>query len=345
MARRVVFLIFPRFQLLDAAGPIAAFEIAAYVRPGAYELSVVARDPGKVMSSSGAALVATGLPPAQRIDTLVVAGGDGTRDAALCRRTRRFIQRAATRARRVTSVCSGSYLLAAAGLLDGGRATTHWSRTADFRRRFPRVHLEDDRIFVKEGRIWTSAGISAGIDLALALIAADLGEAVARRTAQELVVYYRRPGGQSQFSAMLELERADGRFAGLLDFARENLGQRLRVEDLARRAGMSPRNFARVFLSEVGVTPARAIERLRAETAHSALASGAQSIDDVARMTGFGAPERMRRSFLRVFGKPPSAVKRERRQASDNMRSMGTLARSRKVSSSSTRGSRSRSAR
>jgi transcriptional regulator GlxA family with amidase domain len=198
-------------------------------------------------------------------------------------------------------------------LLDGERATTHWSRTPDFRKRFPDVRLEADRIFVRAGKIWTSAGISAGIDLSLALIAADLGEAVARRTAQELVVYYRRPGGQSQFSALLELERADGRFGALLDHVREHLDSRLGVEVLARRAGMSPRHFAREFSAELGVTPARAVERLRTETAHAALASGAASLEEVARRCGFGSAERMRRAFLRVYGKSPSAVKREQR--------------------------------
>jgi len=313
MTRRVVVLVFPGFQLLDAAGPIAAFEIAGYQKPRSYELSVVASDPGNVRSSSGAALVAARFPRPPRVDTLIVAGGDGSRTAMACPRTRRFITACAARARRVTSVCSGSYLLAAAGLLDGARATTHWSRTPDFRQRFPAVRLEPDRIFVRAGKIWTSAGISAGIDLALALIADDLGEAVARRTAQELVVYYRRPGGQSQFSALLELERADGRFGALLDHVREHLGSRLNVEVLARRAGMSPRHFAREFHAELGVTPARAVERLRTETAHAALASGAASLEELARKYGFGSAERMRRSFLRVYGKPPSAVKREQR--------------------------------
>jgi len=313
MTRRVVVLVFPGFQLLDAAGPIAAFEIAGYQKPRRYQLSVVAKKPGRVRSSSGAELVATRLPRAARVDTLIVVGGDGSRSAMACARTRRFIAACAARSRRVTSVCSGSYLLAAAGLLDGKRATTHWSRTPDFRKRFPDVRLEADRIFVRAGKIWTSAGISAGIDLSLSLIAQDLGEAVARRTAQELVVYYRRPGGQSQFSALLELERADGRFGALLDHVREHLGSRLSVEVLARRAGMSPRHFARAFRDELGVTPARAVERLRTETAHAALASGASSLEDVARRCGFGSAERMRRTFLRVYGKPPSAVKREQR--------------------------------
>jgi transcriptional regulator GlxA family with amidase domain len=310
MPRAVVFLIFPDFQLLDAAGPIAAFEIAEYVRPGSYALSVVASEPGLVRSSSGASMQAKRLPGTRRLDTLLVAGGNGTRPAALCRRTRRFVLGCAAHARRVASVCSGSYVLAAAGLLDGRPATTHWSRTPDFERRFPRVRLEPDRIFTRSGKLWTSAGITAGIDLALALIEDDLGEDVARRTAQELVVYHRRPGGQSQFSALLELERPGGRFAALLDHVRGHLRAPLDVDALARHAGMSPRHFARSFRQELGVTPARAVERLRTETAHAALASGAASVHDVALSCGFGSTERMRRSFLRVYGTPPSAIKR-----------------------------------
>jgi len=178
------------------------------------------------------------------VDTLVVAGGDGSRSAVLCAKTRRFIRSCARRARRTTSVCSGSYLLAAAGLLDGRRATTHWSRAADFARKFPLVRVEPDHIFVKDGSIWTSAGISAGIDLSLAMIEEDLGESVARHTAQQLVVYYRRPGGQSQFSSLLEMERGNGRFAALLDYVRSHLQRRHSVADLAEYICMSPRNFS-----------------------------------------------------------------------------------------------------
>jgi len=247
---------------------------------------------------------------ANRIDTLVISGGDGTRTAATCLATRRFVLACARSTRRVATVCSGTYVLAAAGILDGKSATTHWSRSADFSRRFPKVHLDSDRIFIKDGKIWSSAGVTAGIDLALALIAEDLGEHVARQTAQQLVVYYRRPGGQSQFSALLELERSDGRFAALLDYVRGNLAKRLSVTDLARYSCMSPRHFARVFLAEVGVSPAKAVERLRVETARAALESGAHSNQLIARSCGFGTSERMRRSFLRMLATSPSALKR-----------------------------------
>jgi len=307
MHRELVFLIFPDFQLLDVTGPIAAFEIAGRYVPGSYTMRVAAAQPGMVPSSSGLAMLAGAFGRARSIDTLIVAGGDGSRVAMSQSGTQRFLKACARDARRIASVCSGSYLLAAAGLLDGLRATTHWSLAADFARRFPRVRLEPDRIFVRDGTIWSSAGITAGIDLALALIAENLDEATALRTARQLVVYYRRPGGQSQFSELLDTAPAGGRFAGLLDYLRTHLQQRLSVDELAARAAMSPRHFARRFVAETGVTPARFVERLRAEAARAALESGARSVQLVARQCGFGDPERLRRSLIRVYGAPPSA--------------------------------------
>jgi len=312
MTRRIDMLIYPDFQLLDAAGPIAAFEVAERYCPGSYEMRVVAAQAGLVRSSSGIALPASRFNRRGRVDTLMISGGDGSRAAALCKVTRRFVLSSAVSARRIATVCSGTYILAAAGLLDGKCATTHWSRSADFTRRYPKVRLDSDRIFIKDGKIWSSAGVTAGIDLSLALIAEDLGELVARRTAQQLVVYYRRPGGQSQFSALLDMQHADGRFAGLMDHIRGNLGQKLGVEDLAQYCSMSPRNFARLFLAEIGVSPAKAVERLRVETAKATLESGAQSNQRIARECGFGTAERMRRSFVRVLGRSPSALKRQK---------------------------------
>lgn len=309
MRRRVAFQIFPEFQLLDAAGPIAAFEIAERYRPGSYELRLIAPQKGLVASTSGVTMNASAFGRAAAIDTLIIAGGEGTRPAALDPRIVKFVRRCGVEARRVASVCSGAYILAATGLLDGRPATTHWTRSRDFARRFPRVKLNADRIFTRSGKFWTSAGITAGIDLSLALIAEDLGEAVARKVAQQLVVYYRRPGGQSQFSTLLELERADGRFAPLLDHMRSNLRERLSVDELAAKACMSPRNFARMFQAETGTTPARAVMRLRAETARAQIESGGGSVQEIARNCGFGDAERMRRAFVSLFGRPPSAMK------------------------------------
>ena len=313
MTARIGFFVFDGFQLLDASGPIAAFEIAARYSPGAYALTVLAKSAGPVASSSGASLNASAIQPPPALDTLVVAGGDGTRAAIRDAGILDFVRAAARGARRVASVCSGSFILAEAGLLDGRRATTHWSRTTEFAARYPDVRLEPDRIFIRDGSVWTSAGITAGIDLALALIAEDLGEPVARRTAQQLVVYRRRPGGQSQFSALLEMERPDGRFSPLLAWARERLHEPLTIERLAARAAMSARNFARRFHEETGLTPASAIERLRVECAREKVESSAQAIEGIAESVGFGDPERMRRAFLRAFGQPPQALRRAAR--------------------------------
>jgi transcriptional regulator GlxA family with amidase domain len=318
--RRLDLLIFPDFQILDAAGPIAAFEIAARYAPGAYGIRVVAAGGGLVRSSSGAAMLAEPIGETldeAAADTVMVAGGDGTR-AATDPAALAWLRAASARARRTASICSGAYLLAEAGLLDGKRATTHWSRSADFAKRFPKVRLEPDRIFTRDGpaghgEVWTSAGITAGIDLSLAMIADDLGEEVARRVAQQLVVYHRRPGGQSQFSALLEMGGHGGRFAGLIDWIRERLAEPLTVERLADQAGMSPRNFARAFAAETGMTPAKAVERLRLEVARERVEGSAEPIDVLAKSSGFGDSERMRRAFVRAFGQPPQALRRAAR--------------------------------
>jgi transcriptional regulator GlxA family with amidase domain len=314
MTRTLGVLIFPDFQILDAAGPIAAFEIAARYVPGAYDIRVMAAEPGMVASSSRAAMVAEPLATGP-LDTLMIVGGEGTRPAALCADTIAWVQGASAAARRTASICSGAYILARTGLLDGRRATTHWGRVADFARRFPKVKLEPDRIFTRDGEIWTSAGITAGIDLALAMIADDLGEDVARATAQQLVVYHRRPGGQSQFSALIEMGAQDGRFTRLLDWMRGRLAEPLGVERLAGEAAMSPRHFARAFAAETGLTPAKAVERLRLETARERVESSSDPIDRVAEQSGFGDAERMRRAFLRAFGQPPQALRRAARKA------------------------------
>jgi transcriptional regulator GlxA family with amidase domain len=246
-------------------------------------------------------------------DTMLVAGGIGCDRFDTLAPTIDWIRRRSRDVRRVASVCSGSYLLAQGSLLDGLKATTHWSRTDDFCRRFPNVRLEPDRIFVREGEIWSSAGITAGIDLALALIEDDHGVEVARATAQQLVVHHRRPGGQSQFSALLDMGGVNGRFADLMDWVRGRLAERLSVERLADKAAMSPRHFARAFAAETGLTPAKAVERLRLEAARLRVETTHEPIDRVAESAGFGDPERMRRAFLRAFGQPPQALRRAAR--------------------------------
>jgi transcriptional regulator GlxA family with amidase domain len=312
MSRKLGLVIFPDFQILDAAGPLAAFDIASRYAGGAYELRLLAETAGMVPSTAGPGLPAEALDDGP-YDTIVVSGGDGTRGAAERGDIALWLRGQADAARRLASVCSGAYLLAEAGLLDGRRATTHWQRSDDFARRYPQVRMEADRIYVRDGPIWTSAGITAGIDLALAMIEEDLGEAIARRTAQQLVVHQRRPGGQSQFSDLIELGGLSGRFGPLLDWARARLGEPLGVERLAAQAAMSPRNFARAFAAETGATPAKAVERLRLEAARLRVETSREPIDRVAEVTGFGDPERMRRAFLRAFGQPPQALRRAAR--------------------------------
>jgi transcriptional regulator GlxA family with amidase domain len=306
-------LVFPDFQLLDAAGPISVFEIAGHFADKISPIRVLAVTPGPVRSSSGVEIVARGLKPSGAISTLIVAGGWGVRTAATCPKTLAFVRAVAKRGVRVASVCSGAYILAEAGLLDGRRATTHWQRTQHFVSAYPKVKLEPDRIFVRDGNIWSSAGISAGIDLALALAAEDFGEEVVQKTARQLVLYHRRSGGQSQFSSLLELKAPSGRFGPLLGWAREHLDAPLTVEDLAEQAGMSSRHFTRAFIAETGTTPSKAVERLRIEVARQRVQSSSEAIERVAQSTGFRDPERMRRAFIRAFGQPPQSLRRAAR--------------------------------
>jgi transcriptional regulator GlxA family with amidase domain len=306
-------LIFPNFQLLDAAGPISAFEIAHRFAGTAPAVRTIAIEPGPVRSSSGVEMVARSSRPSTSFSTLIVAGGEGVRSAAVCPKTLALVRGMAKRGVRIASVCSGAYVLAEAGLLDGKRATTHWQRTGHFVASYPKIKLEPDQIFVRDGDIWTSAGITAGIDLALAMIREDHGEEIAQKTARQLVLYHRRSGGQSQFSSLLELKAPTGRFAPLLAWARENLDAPLTVEDMAERAGMSARHFSRAFIAETGTTPSKAVEKLRIEVAKQRVQSSSEAIERVAEVTGFRDPERMRRAFIRAFGQPPQSLRRAAR--------------------------------
>ncbi len=308
--RRIEIVVFPRVQLLDVAGPLQVFATANELaceagKPPAYAPHVVAQQAGPVVASAGLPLIAEGLPlPQRNLDTLLVAGGIGVHDVATDRQLQRWIVRRASRARRIASVCTGAFLLAAAGLLDGRRVTTHWRRCAELARRYPTLRVESDPIFVRDGEVWTSAGVTAGIDLALAFVEADLGRAAALAVAQHLVVFAKRPGGQAQFSAGLSLA-SDPDFDELHSWMAGNLHQDLSVPRLAERAAMSERSFARHYRSATGTTPSRAVERLRVEAAREALGATRRSIKDVARRCGFGSEETMRRSFLRVLAVAP----------------------------------------
>ncbi|MBV8279274.1 MAG: GlxA family transcriptional regulator [Verrucomicrobia bacterium] len=310
MTRKIGFLVFPQFQILDLTGPLAAFEMPSRnVRPKPYRLQVVSEFGGLVKSSSGLA-VATERIGTSSFDTVIAVGGLGTADAARSLPVKAFVRKAAKTCRRVTSVCSGTFILAAAGLLNGLRVTTHWRAATLLQKRYPDIHVECDRIFVKQGSIWTAAGVTAGIDLALALIEEDLGPEVAKAAARDLVVYYRRPGGQSQFSALLDLEATSERVQNALSYARAHLGKVRSVEQLAKAAGLSPRQFGRLFLAETGQTPAKAIEKLRAEMAKARIEDSDEPIETIARTVGFSDPERMRRAFVRTYGHPPQTLRR-----------------------------------
>jgi transcriptional regulator GlxA family with amidase domain len=306
-------MVFPDFQLLDAAGPISVFEIASRLAGAAPSIRTIAATPGPVRSSAGVELLARGFRPSTAISTLIVAGGSGVNAASKCDKTLGFLRTMAKRGVRIASVCSGAFILAEAGLLDGRRATTHWQRTRQFLSQYPKVKLEPDQIFVRDGDIWSSAGISAGIDLALAMVAEDMGDEIAKKAARQLVLYHRRSGGQSQFSSLLELKAPSGRFGPLLSWAREHLDAPLTVEALAEQAGMSTRHFARAFIAETGTTPSKAVERLRVEVARQQVQSSSEAIERVAETTGFRDPERMRRAFIRAFGQPPQSLRRAAR--------------------------------
>jgi transcriptional regulator GlxA family with amidase domain len=308
--KRIGLVVFPGFQIIDLAA-ISVFEMANLTAPRkAYDIEVVSEDGGPVKSSSGA-VVTTGVLDPKGFDTLMVAGATvvGPSSPKLLR----LLAQAVAHTRRTASICTGAYVLAEAGILDGRRATTHWHHARELQRQFPSVRLEEDRIFVRDGTVWTSAGMTACIDLALAMVEGDLGIDVSRAVAKKLVVHHRRAGGQSQFSALSEVESRSDRIQTALTYAKNHLHEDLSVERLADAVHLSPRHFSRAFRLDTGQTPARAVERLRAETARILVEQGQHSIERIAQQTGFADAERMRRAFLRIFGQPPQALKRAAR--------------------------------
>lgn len=312
-SRSICFIVFPGFELLDLSGPRCAFNLASDMHQAGYEVQIVSASGGLVDGAAGIKIETVSARARARFDTVIVVGTTAAQALGGDPETIALIRRLASRARRKASVCTGAFLLAAAGQLDGCRATTHWRCAALLQRSFPRVRVDADRIFIQDRNTWTSAGVTAGIDLALAMIEEDCGVEVSKATARDLVVSYRRSGGQSQFSTMLELEPPAGRIKDVLVFAREHLGERLSIARLAEVACTSPRHFARLFLAETGETPARAIERLRVEAATPRIQNGREPIEQIAAATGFGDLERMRLAFLRVFGQPPQALRRASR--------------------------------
>lgn len=305
--RRIGFVIYPGYSVM-ALTVASVFEtVNLFSDVPEYEVHFVSVDGGMVRSSSGLATQSEELGD-QLFDTLIIGGS--TDISSFPAELIASIRNTAQQSRRTASICTGAFLLAEAGLLDGRHATTHWIHARDLQNRFPKVKVDEDKIFINDGPIWTSAGMTAGLDLALALVESDLGLDVAKSVARKLVVYHRRAGGQSQFSTLLELEPKSDRIRMALTYARENLQKPLNVDDLANASHLSPRQFSRAFKAETGQSPAKAIENLRLETAKDLLEHSQHPLEVIARQTGFDDPDRMRRAFLRAFGQPPQVIRR-----------------------------------
>jgi transcriptional regulator GlxA family with amidase domain len=321
--RLVAVLAFDGVQLLDVAGPVQTFAFANEIRKDArgapYRIVVVSRRGGPVCTSSGLPLLTRSIARTTatvRIDTLIVPGGAGVHDALKDARIIDWVSRQSMRARRTASVCTGAFLLAEAGILAGRRVTTHWRACERLQQRYPDIVVDSDPIYLRDGRISTSAGVTAGIDLSLALVQEDLGRKAAMQVARLLVVFLNRPGGQSQFSAPLEAQTAaaDGNapnhFVQLHGWIAEHLTGDLRVERLAEHAGMSPRTFARVYAAKMGLTPARMVEKIRIEAVRRGLEETDMPIKHIAAACGFGNEERLRRAFARQVGTTPADYRR-----------------------------------
>lgn len=311
--RRVVFLAFQHVVLLDLVGPWEVFNLANTLVGGAsapYRLELLSGNGATAIHSHGGLSLASGRAAKRcrgAIDTLVIPAADPIEKKPPSRSDLATLRRLAEQSRRVASICGGAFLLAAAGLLDGRKATTHWLVSQDLARLFPNIDVQPDAIYVKDRNIYTSAGVTAGIDLALALVEEDLGREMALDCARHLVMFMRRPGGQSQFSTTLESQRCQrDPINDLIAWAADHPSADLSVESMAERTHMSPRNFARVFRKEVGVTPAAFVERLRVDAARHCLEGGGQPLEGIARDCGFGSADSMRRSFQRVVKVAPS---------------------------------------
>ena len=317
-APRIAVVAYPDVQILDVTGPLEVFATASRLRGRGglsdprYEVEILSSRAGPLATSSGLQLVAERALGDVRggIDTLLVAGGLGTPTAMADTKLLAWLRRMAPRVRRIGSVCSGTFVLAEAGLLRGRRVTTHWGSCRALAARYPEIEVDADPIFVRDGNLYTSAGVTAGMDLALALLEEDHGRDLALAVARQLVLFLRRPGGQSQFSAQLAAQSAEREpIRDLQTWIGEHPNVDLSVAALARRVGMSPRNFARVFNHQVGMTPARYVEAVRVETARRRLEDSSDGVDGVAMSAGFGSSESMRRAFLRTVRVGPHAYR------------------------------------
>ncbi len=306
----VVFIVFPEVKLLDLSGALQVFEDANGVCSARYQTAILAMEPGPVKTDTAVSISADAVADwrGRAIDTLIVAGGIGTRAASVNQPLIAEVQRLAGASARVASICTGAYVLAAAGLLDHRRCVTHWESCAHLQEKFPLINIDPDPIYVRDGNVWTSAGVTAGIDMALAMVADDHGRTSALALARSLVAYMMRPGGQSQFSPVLDQQASDagGRFEALHTWIINNLDSDLRVERLAEQANMSARNFARVYASETGSSPARAVERFRVEAARRLLEDTSLPVTTIADRCGFNDDERLRRAMTRAVALSPN---------------------------------------
>ena len=310
-SRAIGLLLYDDLQPLDLAGPLDVFGSASHhagMARAAYSVHTIGLSRKPVRAENGLSLMPDfALSSAPPLDTLIIPGGAGSRHALSDdTQLHRWLRKREQTTRRIVSVCTGVFVLASAGLMEGRRATTHWRYAAEFRSRFPGVHLDADQLYVQDGKFFSSGGLTAGMDLSLSLVEADLGSGVALAVARDLVMYIRRPGNQAQYSEPLDAQvRGAGRFTQLVEWMLERLRQDLGVARLAERVNMSPRNFQRVFRQKFLTTPARYVERLRLERACILLSTGSQSVTSIAAACGFNNADVFRRAFRSIYGTSP----------------------------------------
>jgi transcriptional regulator GlxA family with amidase domain len=313
---RIGYIVVPGFQVMVFGG-LTVFELAnRLTREPYYEIRLISESGGPVQSSLGYSVMTDSFEEGA-FDTVIIGGvitGAYPASAALIE----YLRGAVKNTRRVASMCTGAFFLAQAGVLDDRRATTHWAHARELQTTYPKVKVEEDRIFVVDGPVWTSAGMTAGTDLAVSMVERDLGAKVARIVAKRMVMFHRRAGGQLQHSTLLDLDAKTDRIQTALVYAKSNLHTALTVDRLAEAANLSVRQFSRAFREETGQSPAKAVENLRLEAARLMVEQGRLPIDVVARETGFADPDRMRRAFLRAFGEPPQAIRRNARGQADS---------------------------
>lgn len=323
MKRKITFLVFPHYELLDLSGPASAFNLANELFDAQYSIHLVSAKGGLVTDRAGMSIATKAFVDIEEGETIIAVGGPTAHLHEINHPTITILAKAACRAKRIASVCTGTFLLAAAGLLDKRWVTTHWRYAEMLQIQYPAIRVDANRIYTKDGNIWTSAGMTAGIDLALVLIEDDFDFQAAKHVARDLVVYHRRLGGQSQYSAMLEMEPASRRIKDVLYYIRHHLDEPLSLDRLAEIACLSTRQFSRTFFNTTGNTPGKAIELLRLDAARPRVEDDSDSLQKIAKDIGFGSIERMRRSFLNNFGHTPQEIRQAARMQSRRLNGSG----------------------